>query len=45
MGDYHDLYVMTDTLLLAGVFENFRRVCKQNYGLDPANYYTAAGLS
>ena len=45
MGDYHDLYVTTDTLLLAGVFENFRRVCKQNYGLDPANYYTAPGLS
>ena len=45
MGDYHDLYVTTDTLLLAGVFENFTRVCKQNYGLDPANYYTAPGLS
>ena len=45
MGDYHDLYVTTDTLLLAGVFENFRRVCKQNYGLDPANYFTAPGLS
>ena len=45
MGDYHDLYVTTDTLLLAGVFGNFRRVCKQNYGLDPANYYAAPGLS
>ena len=45
MGDYHDLYVTTDTLLLAGAFENFRRVCKQNYGLDPANYFTAPGLS
>ena len=45
MGNYHDLYVMTDTLLLAGVYENFRYVCRRNYGLDPANYYTAPGLS
>ena len=45
LGDYHDLYVATDTLLLADVFENFRKVCKERYGLDPAHYYTAPGLS
>ena len=43
--DYHDLYMETDVLLLADVFENFRTVCLENYGLDPAHYYTAPGLS
>ena len=45
LGDYHDLYVVTDTLLLADVFENFRKVCQDKYGLDPAHYYSAPGLS
>ena len=45
LGDYHDLYVATDTLLLADVFENFRKVCMEKYGLDPAHYYSAPGLS
>jgi len=45
MGDYHDLYVATDVLLLADVFENFRKVCQDKYGLDPAHYYSAPGLS
>ena len=44
LGDYHDLYVATDTLLLADVFENFRKVCQEKYGLDPAHYYSASGL-
>ena len=43
--DYHDLYLQTDVILLADVFENYRNCCGQNYGLDPAWYYTAPGLA
>ena len=45
MGDYHDLYLETDVLLLANVLESFRKVCLDNYGLDPAHFYTAPGLT
>ena len=41
MGDYHDLYLRTDVILLVNVFKEFRRVCMENYGLDPAHFYTA----
>ena len=43
--DYHDLYNVSDVLLLADVFENFRGVCMENCQLDPAWYYTAPGLA
>ena len=45
MGEYHDLYLLTDTILLANVFESFRAVCMDNYGLNPAHFYTAPGLA
>ena len=45
LGDYHDLYVKSDVLLLADVFENFREICLNYYKLDPAHFYTAPGLS
>ena len=44
MGEYHDLYLRTDVILLANVFESFRRVCLENYGHDPSHFYTAPGL-
>ena len=34
LGDYHDLYVQSDTLLLADVFENYRNMCIKLYELD-----------
>ena len=45
MGEYHDLYLKSDILLLADVFENFRKACQQYYELDPAHYFTSPGLS
>ena len=44
LGDYHDLYVRSDTSLLADVFENFRNACLNNYELDPAHFISLPGL-
>ena len=45
LGKYHDLYVQSDTLLLADVFENFRNICLKIYVLDPAKFLSAPGLA
>ena len=45
LGDYHDLYVKSDTLLLADVFENFRYMCIKEYKLDPAHFVSLPGLA
>ena len=43
--DYHDLYVQSDTLLLADVLENFRDMCIKEYELDPAHFLSLPGLA
>ena len=45
IGENHDLYVQSDTLLLAGVFENFRDKCIEIYGPYPAHFLSAPGLA
>ena len=43
LGEYHDLYVRSDTLLLADIFENFKMSCLENYGLDPTHFISLPG--
>ena len=45
LGEYHNLYVQSDTLLLADVFENFRDMCIKEYELDPAHFLSLPGLA
>ena len=44
-GDYHDLYVKSDTLSLSDVFNNFRNMCLKEYELDPAHLLSLPGLA
>ena len=45
LGEYHDLYVQLDTLLLSDVYENFRDLCSDIYQLDSAHFLSAPGLA
>ena len=45
LGEYQDLYMQSDTLLLADVFENFRNMCIKVYELDPAHFVSLPGLA
>ena len=45
LGDYHDLYLRTDVVLLANMYEAFRDTCLRHYKLDPAHFYTSPGLA
>ena len=45
LGEYHDLCSKNDTLLLAGVFENFRETCLKIYHLDSAKFLSVPGLA
>lgn len=44
-GEYHDLYLYTDVLLLADIWENFRQISHINYGIDPSYYITAPSMA
>lgn len=43
--DYHDLYLITNVLLLADVMEIFWKMCMTNYGLEPYHYFTSPGIA
>ena len=45
LGEYHDLYVQSNTLLLADVFENFRNTCIKVYELDPGHFLSLPELA
>ena len=45
IGDYHDLYSKSDVLILADVFENFRKPCIEYYNLDPVHYFSCPGFA
>ncbi|XP_073982716.1 uncharacterized protein [Rhodnius prolixus] len=45
LGEYSDIYLKTDVLLLADVFQNFRNVTMETHKIDPAHYFTAPGMA
>ena len=45
LGEYHDLYLKPDVLLLCDAFQKFVSVCLEDYGLNPCYYFSSPGLS
>ena len=45
LGEHHDLYVQSDTLLLSDIYEDFRNMCVNIYELDPTYFVSAPGLA
>ena len=45
LGEYHDWYLKSDTVILADVFKNFRKMCLKTYELDPVKFISAPGLA
>ena len=45
LGEYHDWYLKSDTVILADVFKNFRKMCLKIYELDPVKFISAPGLA
>ena len=45
MGEYYDLYLKIDVLLLCDVFQRFIKTCFEYYSLDPSHYFSCPGLS
>ena len=43
MGEYHDLYLLSDVLLLTDALIKFRSLCLDNYSLDPWHFHTLPG--
>ena len=44
-GEYHELYVQSDTLLLADAFQNFMNICHETYELDPVHFISTPGFA
>ena len=45
LGEYYNLYLKTDVLLLCCVYEKFIKVCLEYCSLDPCHYFSSPGLS
>ena len=45
LGEYHDLYLQTEVILPANMFEAFKDTCLEHYSLNPAHFYTSPGLA
>ena len=45
LGQYHDLYLKTDVILLSNAFEAFRSTCLKHYSLDLSHFYTSPGFA